>query len=349
VAVLAKFFANFTGQFVKYIDPMAMQKIKKIAVFTSGGDAPGMNACIRAVVRAGHFYKLEVAGIVKGYSGMISGDFREMGSNSVSNIIHRGGTILKTARCSEFMTIEGRQKAFDQLKKNNVDAVVAIGGDGTFRGANEFSETYDIPFIGIPGTIDNDLFGTDFTIGYDTAINTVVQAVDKIRDTAESHDRLFFIEVMGRDAGFIALRSGIGVGAEAILIPETRTHIDQLISLLEKGWKRKKTSSIVIVAEGDDAGGAFAIAEKVKEKFTQYDTRVTVLGHIQRGGSPSCMDRLLAGKLGVGAVEGLLQGKKNVMVGQIHKDIVYTPFDQSIKHVTEVNKEFLRIAEILSS
>lgn len=326
-----------------------MSEIKKIALLTSGGDAPGMNACIRAVVRTAHFYNLKVSGIIKGYLGMISGDFIEMGSNSVSNIIHRGGTILKTARCQEFMTAEGMEKAYTQLKKNDIDAVVAIGGDGTFRGANEFSEKYDIPFIGVPGTIDNDLFGTDFTIGYDTAINTVVQAVDKIRDTAESHDRLFFIEVMGRDAGFIALRSGIGVGAEAILIPETKTHIDQLIALLEKGWKRKKTSSIVIVAEGDDAGGAFAIAEKVKQKFTQYDTRVTVLGHIQRGGSPSCMDRLLAGKLGVGAVEGLIKGEKKVMVGLIHKTIVYTPFEHSTKHNIEVNKELLRIAEILSS
>ena len=326
-----------------------MSKIKKIAVLTSGGDAPGMNACIRAVVRAGHFYNLEVMGIVKGYSGMIDGNFIEMGAHSVSNIIHRGGTILKTARCREFMTEEGMNKAYQQLKRQKIDAVVVIGGDGTFRGANAFSNTYNIPFIGIPGTIDNDLFGTDFTIGYDTAINTVVQAVDKIRDTAESHDRLFFIEVMGRDAGFIALRSGIGVGAEAILIPESKTHIDQLITLLEKGWKRKKTSSIVIVAEGDDAGGAFAIAEKVGKKFKQYDTRVTVLGHIQRGGSPSCMDRLLAGKLGVAAVEGLLNGEQKVMVGLIHKSIVYTPFEHSTKHHVEINQDLLRIAEILSS
>lgn len=326
-----------------------MAEIKRVAVFSSGGDAPGMNACIRAVVRTGLYYNLQVMGILRGYAGMIDGSFIEMNSNSVSNIIHRGGTILKTARSKEFMTEEGMEKAWNQLKQNHIDAVIAIGGDGTFRGAHAFQKKYGIPMIGIPGTIDNDLYGTDFTIGYDTAINTVVQAVDKIRDTADSHDRLFFIEVMGRDAGYIALRSGIGVGAEAILVPETETVIDQLITILEKGWKRKKTSSIVIVSEGDDAGGAFAIAEKVGKKFSQYDTRVTVLGHIQRGGSPTCMDRVLAGRLGVGAVEGLLDGKKGVMVGQIHRDVVYTSFEQSTKHTTETNKNLLRIAEILSS
>lgn len=307
-----------------------------------------MNACIRAVVRSGIYHGMEVTGIMKGYEGMIEGDFVEMKSNSVSNIIQRGGTILKTARSERFKTQEGMQSAAGKLKNAGIEGVIAIGGDGTFRGANDFSDVYDIPFIGIPGTIDNDLYGTDLTIGYDTAINTVMQAVDKIRDTADSHDRLFFIEVMGRDAGLIALRSGIGVGAEAILIPETETHIDKLIDTLEKGWSRKKSSSIIIVAEGDDVGGAFAVANKVKEKFNYYDTRVTVLGHIQRGGSPTCMDRVLASRLGVAAVEALMAGKSNVVAGVIKNEISYTPFRKAVKYNKHVNENLLRIAEILS-
>jgi 6-phosphofructokinase 1 len=326
-----------------------MSTIKKIGLLTSGGDAPGMNACIRAVVRSAVFYGLDVTGILRGYNGLIEGQFIPLGSASVSNIIQRGGTILKTARSKEFATPEGMQKAYDNCRMEGIDGLITIGGDGTFRGALAFAEKFPIPCIGIPGTIDNDLFGTDFTIGYDTAINTVIEAVDKIRDTAASHDRLFFIEVMGRDAGFIALRSGIGVGAEAILIPETKTNIDQLAEILERGWNRKKTSSIVIVAEGDEEGGAFTLAEKVKEKFSQYDTRVSVLGHLQRGGSPTCMDRVLASRLGVAAVEGLLQGKSKVMAGVIHKDIVYTPLQEATKHNREINKNLLRIAEILSA
>ena len=322
--------------------------MKKIAVFTSGGDAPGMNACIRAVVRTARSMHIEVVGIVRGYEGMISGDFIEMDSSSVSNIIQRGGTILKSARSKSFRTKEGRAKAAINLHKAGVEGVVVIGGDGSFTGAKIFSEEHNIPFIGAPGTIDNDLYGTDYTIGYDTAINTVVEAVDKIRDTADAHDRLFFVEVMGRDAGFIALRSGISVGAEAILVPETETYIDQLINKLQKGWERKKTSSIIIVAEGDDAGGAYAIAEKVKAKFDHYETKVTVLGHIQRGGSPSAADRILASQMGNGAVMALLEGRKNEMVGVINKKIVFTPFQKAIKHHHNINLDLLNLAEVLS-
>lgn len=325
-----------------------MGEIKRIAVFTSGGDAPGMNACIRAVTRCAIYNGLEVMGIMRGYEGMIDGDFLELKSFSVSNIIQRGGTILKTARSSRFRTPEGMEKAYEQLKKYKIDGVVAIGGDGTFAGANEFGQKFDVPFIGIAGTIDNDLYGTDFTIGYDTAINTVVQAVDKIRETADSHNRLFFVEVMGRDAGFIALRSGIGVGAEAILIPEHRTHIDKLASILEAGWNRKKASCIIIVAEGENAGGAFKIAEDVKQRFSQYDTRVSVLGHLQRGGSPTCMDRVLASRLGVAAVEALMEGRRGEMVGVIYNDISYIPFENAIKHNVEVNYNLLKLADILS-
>jgi 6-phosphofructokinase 1 len=322
--------------------------MKKIAVLTSGGDAPGMNACIRAVVRAGINKGLEVFGIVRGYEGMIDGNLIPMATQSVSNIIQRGGTILKTARSKRFMTKEGRKQAFVQLNKAGIEGVVVIGGDGTFKGALEFSKEHPMPFIGIPGTIDNDLYGTDFTIGYDTALNTVVEAVDKIRDTADSHDRLFFVEVMGRDAGLIALRTGIGVGAESILLPEFKTSIDELIAILEKGFKQKKSSSIIIVAEGEVEGGALEVARKVKKKFGFYDTRVSILGHIQRGGSPSCMDRVLASRLGVAAVEGLLEGRNNVMAGIIHKDVVFTPFKNSIKHHMNINKNLLRIAQILS-
>ncbi len=321
--------------------------MKKIALLTSGGDSPGMNACIRAVVRSGIYNKLEVAGIMHGYEGMMDGKFIPMNSESVSGIIQRGGTILKTARSKRFMTAEGMKQAFQNLKKENIDGVVAIGGDGTFRGAVEFNKNFDVPFIGIPGTIDNDLAGTDFTLGFDTAINTVVEAVDKIRDTAASHDRLFFVEVMGRDAGSIALLSGISVGAEAILIPETKTYIDNLIQTLEKGWQRNKTSMIVIVAEGDEAGGAYKIAEIVKEKLTGIDTRVTVLGHIQRGGNPTCNDRVLASRLGVAAVEALLNGRREEMIGLVNNEISFTPFVNAVKqHV--INQNLLRIAKILS-
>jgi 6-phosphofructokinase 1 len=326
---------------------MNKANIKNIGVFTSGGDSPGMNAAIRAVVRTGLYYNLQVTGIYRGYDGMISGDFHLMERKSVANIIQRGGTILKTARSEEFRTAEGRKKAYEQLKKHNVDAIVAIGGDGTFTGANIFYDEYKVPVIGLPGTIDNDLIGTDFTIGYDTAINTVIDAVDKIRDTAESHDRLFIVEVMGRDSGLIALRSGIGTGAEAILIPETKTDIKALLCRLETS-RKDKSSKIIIVAEGDDAGGAFEIAKSVKEKFPGIDTRVSILGHIQRGGPPSCMDRVLASRLGVAAVESLMEGRNREMIGIVNGKIHFTPFGNAIKHNPEVNPELLKIVEILS-
>lgn len=322
--------------------------MKKIAVFTSGGDSPGMNACIRSVVRTAIYNKLEVVGIIRGYEGMINGDFLPMQSSSVSNIIQRGGTILKSARSKQFMTKEGRAKAAENLKNEGIEGIVAIGGDGTFTGAKIFFEEHGIPTIGVPGTIDNDLYGTDYTIGYDTAVNTVVEAVDKIRDTADAHDRLFFVEVMGRDAGFIALRSGISVGAEAVLIPETETYVDRLIEKLQKGWERQKSSSIIIVAEGDDAGGAYEVAEKVKAKFKHYETKVTVLGHLQRGGSPSAADRVLASQLGNAAVNALIEGRYNEMAGIVNRKVVFTPFEKAIKHHQDINQELLKLADVLS-
>ncbi len=325
-----------------------MKAITRIGVFTSGGDAPGMNAAIRAVVRSALYHNLEVVGIYRGYAGMIEGSFVKMNSHSVSNIIQRGGTILKTARSEAFRTKEGRQKAYENLVENNIDALVAIGGDGTFSGAHIFFKEYGIPIIGIPGTIDNDLYGTDYTIGFDTAINTAIDAIDKIRDTADSHDRLFFVEVMGRDAGMIALRSGIAGGAEAILVPEWRTDIDQLIEILEKGWQKHKSSSIVVVAEGDQSGGAFQVAQKVKERFNHYDTRVSILGHIQRGGNPSCNDRVLASRMGVSAVDALVKGKSDSMVGIIHNEVCFTPLEKAIKYHQGINKDYMKMIEILS-
>lgn len=324
-----------------------MGQIKNIGVFTSGGDAPGMNAAIRAVVRTAIYYNLEVTGIRRGYEGMINGEMVPMDRRSVANIIQRGGTILKTARSDQFRTAEGRKLAYEQLKKHNIDALVGIGGDGTFTGAKVFGQEYDIPVVGLPGTIDNDLQGTDFTIGYDTAINTVVDAVDKIRDTAESHDRLFIVEVMGRDSGLIALRTGIATGAESILIPETGTNINALFDRLERG-RKDKSSKIVMVAEGEEAGGAFEIARQVKEKYPNYDTRISILGHIQRGGRPSCMDRVLASRVGVAAVEALLAGHRNEMIGVVHNEIAYTQFDSAIKHNMDINPNLLKIVEILS-
>jgi 6-phosphofructokinase 1 len=325
-----------------------MSKIKRIAVFTSGGDSPGMNAAIRAVVRTGIYYGLDVYGIEKGYHGLIHNMMYPMGKRSVSNIIQRGGTILRTARSKEFMTREGRKMAHDHLMMNKIDALVAIGGDGTFTGAKIFNEEFDFPIVGLPGTIDNDLFGTDYTIGYDTAVNTVVEAVDKIRDTASSHDRLFIIEVMGRDAGFIALRSGIATGAEKILIPETVTYIDELIDKLRNDWSHNKTSGIIIVSEGDDFGGAMEVAAKINEEFPQYETRVSILGHIQRGGSPTAFDRVLASGLGYQAMKALLDGRRDVMAGSVNRKIVFTPFEQSIKHHQSINLELAEIAEVLS-
>jgi len=325
-----------------------MTQIKNIGVFTSGGDAPGMNAAIRAVVRAAMYYGIEVTGIRRGYDGMGKGEFVPMNRKSVSNIIQRGGTILKTARCDDFRTPEGRKIAYEQLVKNKVDALVAIGGDGTFTGAKVFGSEYDIPVVGLPGTIDNDLVGTDFTIGYDTAINTVVDAVDKIRDTAESHDRLFIVEVMGRDSGLIALRTGIATGAEAILIPESKTGLEGLFNRLEFG-RKDKTSRIVIVAEGDDtAGGAFEVGRLVQEKFPNYDTRISILGHIQRGGAPSCMDRVLASRVGAAAVEALRDGHRNEMIGLINGEVAYTPFEHAIKHHQGIDPNMIKLVEMLS-
>jgi 6-phosphofructokinase 1 len=286
---------------------------------------------------------------MRGYAGMIAGDFVPMQAHSVSNIIQLGGTILRSARSKEFREAEGRAQAYQQLKSQGIDGVVAIGGDGTFRGAQVFMSEYpDISFVGVPGTIDNDLFGTDFTLGYDTAINTAMNAIDNIKDTANAHDRLFFVEVMGRDAGFIALRTGIATGAEAVLVPESKTNIDALIDNLKQNYNNKKSSSIVVVAEGDDAGGAFAIADQVKAQFQDYDIRVTILGHIQRGGRPTCMERVLASRLGMESVRALLQGKKGVMVGQINKEIVFTPFEQATKHHQEMNKVLMEMVEILA-
>jgi 6-phosphofructokinase len=326
-----------------------MGKIKRIGVLTSGGDAPGMNSAIRGVTRTAIYYGLEVVGIRYGYHGMIHNDFVEMRANSVSDILDRGGTILKTARSKEFMEPEGRRLAYENLKKNNIDAVVVIGGDGSLTGARVFCDEYfDIPFVGIPGTIDNDIYGTDYTVGYDTALNTVVEAVDKIRDTAGSHNRLFFVEVMGRDAGFIALNSGIACGAEAILIPEVHGDSQNLKDFLQKGNKRRKSSNIIIVAEGDESGGAFAIAENVKEDFRDYDVRVSVLGHIQRGGTPSAYDRVSASKLGFAAVEALMDDQKSVMVGFHNGEMDLVPFRKVIKLKKKVDPERMQMVEILS-
>ncbi|MEO8086542.1 MAG: 6-phosphofructokinase [Bacteroidota bacterium] len=322
--------------------------LRKIAVLTTGGDCPGLNAAIRAVVRTSIHHGIEVTGVLHGYDGLISGDFINLKSESVGNILQRGGTILKTSRSSWFKTDDGMKLAADMVKKNNIDALVVIGGDGSLRGADKFSSLHGITVMGIPKTIDNDIFGTDNSIGFDTAVNTVVQAVDKIRDTAASHDRLFFVEVMGRDCGMIALTSGIAVGAEAILIPETETKMDQLMKILERGWERKKSSMIVIVAEGDDAGGAYKIAAEVEKRFTQFDTRVSILGHMQRGGSPTGADRLLASRLGFGAVEGLLAGRKNEMVGIVNNVIRYTALKEVISQRKEMDKSLVNIANLLS-
>ena len=324
-----------------------LNEMKRIAVFTSGGDSPGMNACIRAVVKKALAENLEIFGIMRGYQGMIEDEFVQLHYHSIAGIIQQGGTILKSARSKAFMEKEGRQKAFDNLQKHSIDAVIAIGGDGTFTGADIFMQEFGIPFIGLPGTIDNDLYGTDNTIGYDTALNTIVQVVDKIRDTATSHDRLFIVEVMGRDAGFIALRSGIAVGASAVLVPETPTYVNTLIEKLRSDYRKDKKSNIVIVAEGDDSGGAYKIAEEINKEFNQFDTRVSILGHVQRGGAPSAYDRVLASRLGVAAVEALISGRKGEMVGVMNHKIAFTPFDHAIKHNKTLNQSLLDLAYIL--
>lgn len=325
------------------------KKVTKIGVLTSGGDSPGMNAAIRAVVRTGIYYGLEVYGIMRGYQGMIDNDIVPMNSKSVANIIQRGGTILKTARSKEFLTSEGRKKAYDNLKAIGIDGLIIIGGDGSFRGADVFSREYDIPCIGLPGTIDKDIAGTDFTIGFDTAVNTAVEAIDKIRDTADSHDRLFVIEVMGRDAGYIALHSGIATGAEHILIPERKTDIEELIDSLQEKGRRNKLVNLVVVAEGDGFGGADEVAKIVKERIPSSDTRVCILGHIQRGGMPTCFDRLIASRMGYSAVECLLEGRDNVMVGIVNNAMEYTLLEKAVKSKQTIGDEWLKIVKILAS
>ncbi|SMO69012.1 6-phosphofructokinase [Saccharicrinis carchari] len=326
-----------------------MGRLKKVGILTSGGDAPGMNAAIRAVVRAAICSNMEVVGIMQGFHGMINNIVEPMNSRSVSNIIHKGGTILKSARSQEFRTPEGRKQAFDNLVENGIDSLVVIGGDGTFNGARIFSSECNIPIVGIPGTIDNDLYGTDYTIGYDTALNTVVEAVDKIRDTAHAHSRIFFVEVMGRDAGFLALRSGIASGAEAILVPEIDMDYKQLYEYLEKGHNKDKSSSIVIVAEGEKInGGAIMLSEKIKKEYPSFDPRVTILGHIQRGGSPSAFDRVTASRMGVSAIEALNDGQRNVMLGLVNKEITLIPFNQALKHKKQLNPGLLELTRVLS-
>ena len=324
--------------------------IKKIGVLTSGGDAPGMNAAIRSVVRTCAFHGIECIGIYRGYQGMIEGDFKEMGARSVNNIINKGGTILKSARSKEFATPEGRKKAFDNLTKVGVDALVVIGGDGSFTGAEIFNNEFGFPVMGIPGTIDNDIFGTSHTLGYDTALNTVIECIDKIRDTASSHNRLFFVEVMGRDAGHIALNAGIGAGAEEILIPEEDLGLDRLLESLQKSKASGKSSSIVVVAEGDKMRkNVFELKDYIESHLPEYDIRVSVLGHMQRGGAPSCFDRVLASRLGVKAVESILEGKSNFMVGILKDEVTLTPLEQAIKGHYPIDRELLRVSDIMST
>jgi len=325
-----------------------MSYITKIGLLTSGGDSPGMNAAIRAIVRTAIYYGIEVYGIRRGYQGMVEGDIFKMETTDVSNIIQRGGTILKTARSKDFMTDEGMKTAYEQLQKFGIEALVLIGGDGTFRGAVEFFKRYTIPAVGLPGTIDKDLAGTDYTIGFDTAVNTAVEAIDKIRDTAEAHDRLFIVEVMGRDAGYIALNSGIACGAEDILIPELVTHIEEVLRRIDYDERRKKTVHILVVAEGDDFGGAEELLKLVKERFPKIDTRATVLGHIQRGGSPSYADRVLASRLGHAAVNALREGQTQVMAGQINGELVYTPFEKVVKENAKMSSDMIEMIRVLS-
>lgn len=323
--------------------------MKKIGVFTSGGDAPGMNACVRSVVRTGLSLGIKVYGIKYGYNGIITGDMYQMKSYSVSNILQRGGTILKSARSDDFRTKEGRKKAYEQLKAREIEGLIAIGGDGTFTGANLFYEEYGIPCVGAPGTIDNDLFGSDYTIGFDTAVNTALEAIDKIRDTANSHDRVFFIEVMGRHSGYIAIHCGIGGGAELVMVPETSTTIQDVIDTLNQGRDKEKTSAVVIVAEGDEQGDAHEIAGKVKQKLPNLDIRVSTLGHMQRGGAPTSFDRILASRLGMAAVEGLINGKANVMTGVVNDEITYTSFKLAISKAKPINNELMRLVDVMNS
>ena len=330
------------------IESLMKKKVTKIGVLCSGGDSPGMNAAIRAVVRTGIYNGLEVYGVLRGYSGMIEDDIIRMESRSVANIIQRGGTILKTARCKEFFGYEGRKKAYENLQKRDIDGLVILGGDGSFKGAQIFSNEFDIPCIGLPGTIDKDIAGTDFTIGFDTAVNTAVEAIDKIRDTADAHDRLFIIEVMGRDAGYIALHSGIATGAENILIPEKKTDFDGIIESLQEKEKRKKLVNLIVVAEGDQFGGV-ELAKLIKERMPLLETRVCILGHIQRGGSPTCFDRLIASRMGYSAVECLLEGRHNVFVGIVNNKMHYIPLNEAVKKKQRISEEWMKIVKILAT
>ena len=325
------------------------KKVTKIGVLTSGGDSPGMNAAIRAVVRTGIYHGLEVYGIMRGYQGLIEDDIIKMESRSVANIIQRGGTILKTARCQEFFDYKGRKRSFENLKRRDIDGLIIIGGDGSFRGAVEFSTEFEIPCIGIAGTIDKDIHGTDFTIGFDTAVNTAVEAIDKIRDTMDSHDRIFIIEVMGRDAGYIALHSGIATGAENILIPERKSNIEDIISSLQEKERRKKLVNLIVVAEGDEFGGAVEIQRRLCEKLPKAEIRVCILGHIQRGGSPSCIDRLIASRMGYHAVESLIEGRYNVFVGILNNKMHYIPLENAVKNRGKISEEWMKIVKILAS
>src|SRR5215203_1624039 len=325
------------------------KKVSRIGILTSGGDAPGMNAAIRAVVRTGIYSGLEVYGIMRGYQGLIEDDIYRMESRSVANIIQRGGTILKTARCKIFHTAEGRKKAYEILKARGINGLIIIGGDGSFRGAVKFSQEYDIPCIGIAGTIDKDIYGSDFTIGFDTAVNTAIEAIDKIRDTMDAHDRIFIIEVMGRDAGYIALHSGIATGAENILIPERKTDINDIVTSLQEKERRKKLVNLIVVAEGDEYGGANEVHKILKEKLPQAEIRVCILGHIQRGGSPSCLDRLIASRMGFHAVESLMEGRHNVFVGIMNNKMHYIPLENAVKNKAKISEEWLRIVKILAS
>jgi 6-phosphofructokinase 1 len=325
------------------------KKVTRIGVLTSGGDAPGMNAAIRAVVRTGIYHDLEVYGIMRGYQGLIEDDIVKLESRSVANIIQRGGTILKTARCKEFFDYDGRKKGFENLKKRSIDAMVIIGGDGSFRGAVKFSEEFNIPCVGIAGTIDKDIYGTDFTIGFDTAVNTAVEAIDKIRDTMDAHDRIFVIEVMGRDAGYIALHSGIATGAENILIPERKTDIDALLKGLQETKRRQKLVNLIVVAEGENFGGADELQKKILLEIPTAEIRVCILGHIQRGGSPSCLDRLIASRMGYHAVECLLEGRYNVFVGIMNNKMHYIPLENAVKTKGKIGDEWLKIVKILAS
>ncbi len=324
------------------------KEIKRVAVFTSGGDAPGMNAAVRAVVRTAIYHDLHVYGIYGGYEGMIEGRIKRLEKRDVGNIIHRGGTILKTARSKEFMTSEGRQKAYDSLQAHDIDACIAIGGNGTFAGAKIFMEEHSLPFVGLPGTIDNDIFGTDNTIGFDTAINTAVDAVDKIRDTADSHSRLFFVEVMGRHSGYIALHTGIGSGAGNIFVPETDLPIEKLVDDLKKAARRNKLFNMVIVAEGNKNGNAMEIAAKVQTELPDVEIKVTIIGHLQRGGAPSCFDRVLASRLGYASIKGLLNGEQGVAIGVINDKISFTSFEEAINNPKPLNVDLLEMANVLS-